>query len=262
MQRHHIPFVAALLVFNLVLPIASVRALEASDPSALAEAYFEQLYGFNALEAYESFRGPAHAVFAVARRWTRGSAKILIDVQAPDSFSKWALLMFHNRERSDDLFAYVPAWRRVHRLSAIDLELQGLFPLLPLGEFRPIAPGELEYTQLPDALVEGEVCQVVEGRPRHRGLGFDRMELAISPKSGLALRTLVFKGANVIRRIMVAPEDIQQYGDRLLPVRRRITSPPDEGVTELVLRNLMLDPLLPNSLFTPHSLRKQRFPGF
>ena len=114
-MRHHIPFVAALLV-NLALPITPVRALEESDPTALADAYFEQLYGFNALEAYESIRGPARAVFAVARRWTRGSAKILIDVQAPDSFSKWALLMFHNRERSDDLFAYVPAWRRVQRL--------------------------------------------------------------------------------------------------------------------------------------------------
>ena len=262
MHCRHIPFVTGLLVLKLVCPTAPVQAFEGTNPSAIADAYFEQLYGFNALEAYESTRGPARAVFAVARRWKKGSAKILIDVQAPESFSKWALLLLHNRKRSDDLFAYVPAWRRVHRLSAIDLEMQVLFQVLSLGEFRPISPGELEYVRLPDEEVEGETCQVVEGRPSHRGLGFDRMELAISPKSGLALRTRVFTGENEIRRILVSPEDIQKYGQRLLPVRRRIISPPDEGVTELVLRNLVLDPALPDSIFTQHSLRKQRFLGF
>ena len=262
MHRRHTPFVAGLLVLKLVCPTAPVQALEGTNPSSLAEAYFDQLYGFNALEAYESTRGPARAVFAVARSWTKGSAKILIDVQAPQSFSKWALLLLHNRKRSDDLFAYIPAWRRVQRLSAIALETQVLFQLLSLGEFRPITPGELKYARLPDSEVEGETCQVVEGRPLHRGLGFDRLELAISPKSGLALRTLVFKGPNVIRRIMVSPKDVREYGRRLLPVRRRIFSPPEEEVTELVLRNIIIDPALPDSFFTKHSLRKQRFPGF
>jgi len=170
--------------------------------------------------------------------------------------------MLHNRNRSDDLFAYIPAWRRVHRLSAIDLEVQVIFQLLSLGEIRPIARGELEYVRLPDAEIEGQACQVVEGRPQHRGLGFDRVELAISPISGLALQSLFFKGSNLIRRILVSPEDIRDYQGRLLPVRRRITSPPDDEVTELILRNLMLDPVLPNSVFTHHNLRVQRFPGF
>ncbi len=264
-MRRYQPFVTGLLMLAFVLPTTPTAALEAADvddPTNLADAYFAQLYGFDALEAYESIRGPARATFSVARRWQNGRAKILIDVQAPDSFSKWALLLLHNRSRSDDLFAYIPSWRRVHRLTAIDLEMQVLFQVLSLGEFRPIAPGELEYARLPEAEVEGETCDVIEGRPRHRGLGFDRVELAISPRSGLALRTVFFKGSNEIRRILVSPADIREYGKRRLPVRRRISSPPADGVTELVLRNLILDPVLPDSMFTHHNLRVQRFPSF
>lgn len=256
------PFAPILLMLAWVAPMLPAVAFEAADPSALAHAYFEQLYGFDALEAYESRRGAARATFAVARRWAEGRAEILIDVQAPDSFSKWALLLLHNRKRSDDLFAYVPSWRRVTRLTAIDLEVQVLFQLLPLGEFRPIVPGELEYARLPDTVVEGEWCYVVEGRPRHRGLGFDRVELALSPSSGLALRARYFRDSNEIRRVLVSPADIRDYGDRRLPVRRRISTPPDDGVTELVLRNLVLDPVLPESLFTRHNLRVQHFPSF
>ena len=255
-------FLPALLVLALFSSAGPARGLEETDAAVLANAYFDQIYGFDALAAYESRRGGGSASFAVARRWRDGRAKILIDVLKPSSFSKWALLLLHNTDRSDDLFAYVPAWRKVTRLTAIDLETQVLFQLFPLGEFRPIAAGELAYRSLPDAVVEGEECIVVEGRPRHRGLGFDRVELSLSRKSGLALQSRFYRKANEIRRVLVSPEDIREYGDRLLPERRRILTPPDTGYTELILRNLDVDPVLPDSLFTQHNLRLQRFPSF
>ncbi len=60
----------------------------------------------------------------------------------------------------------------------------------------------------------------------------------------------------------LSPDDPREFGDRRLPVRRRIATPPHPGVTELILRNVMLDPELPDRLFTKHNLRVQRFPSF
>ena len=255
-------FVSAVLALALVDAAAAADAIEAADAKTLADAHFEQMYGFDALEAYQSRRGLLRTTFVVARGWREGRAKILIDIDAPVSFSKWALLILHNRDRSDDLFAYVPFWRRVLRLSAIQMESQVLFDVLPLGELRPIVPGELGYSRAPDEQVQGEHCYVVKGRPLHRGLGFDQIELAISANSGFALRTRYFSGAKETRRVLISPADVVDFGGRRLPVRRRIVTPPTAGVTELTLVNLLLDPELPDRLFTTHNLRVQRFPSF
>ncbi|MFQ5515192.1 MAG: outer membrane lipoprotein-sorting protein [Myxococcota bacterium] len=243
-------------------PVLSAAAGASVDPRALAEDYFRQLHGFDALEAYVSRRGRARTAFGLARRWSAGRAELLIDIQTPRSFRKWALLLRHNLRRSDDLFVYVPQWRRVRRLTALQIEAEVIFQLLPLGDLRPIAPGELEYRLLGEASVEGRSCQLVEGRPTHAGLAFDRLELVISPESGLALRTRYFRGARELRRILVSPADIREYDGRKLPVRRRIVTPPDGGTTVLSLVNLMAEPELPANLFTSQNLRVQRFPGF
>ena len=255
-------YVAAVaLLVGLQAP-PQVRAYDDVDPRVLAETYFQRLHGFDALESYESRRGPARTSFGVARRWSQGRARILIDIQTPRAFDKWALLLRHNFDRSDDLFAYVPQLRSVRRLTALQLEAMVIFELLPLGEFRPIVPGELAYVRLPDAEVEGHPCVVIEGRPRHVGIPFDRVELALSPESGLALRTRYFRGETEIRRVLVSPEDVRDYEGRLLPGRRRILMPPDPGVTVVRLLKVMSDPILPERLFTKHGLRVQRFPGF
>jgi hypothetical protein len=251
-----------LLAVSLLAASGPGRPVEPTDAASLAEAHFKRMFGFDGLEAYESRRGPARTTFAVARRWDEGRAKILIDIHTPDSFSKWALLILHNHAGSDDMFVYVPILKRVRRFAAIQMERQVLFDVLPLGELRPIVPGELEYTRIADTEVEREPCLVVEGRPRHRGLGFDHVELALSPTHGVALRTRYFVGKREIRRVLISPDDIRDWGGRLLPVRRRIVTPPGSEVTELILHNLLADLELPANLFSTHNLRVQRFPSF
>lgn len=235
----------------------------APDPAELAESHFARLYGFDAVEAYESRHGPARLTFGVARAWRDGRAKLLLDVFTPDAFSKWALLLLHNDRRSDDLFVYFPdfPFRLVRRVSAIQLQKQVLFDVLPLGELRPIASGELAYTLLGRVSLAGEPCWLVEGRPLHRGLDFDRVELAISERSGFALRTTYFVRDREIRSVHVAPGDLRPFQERLLPERRSIRTPGSDEPTVLSLRNIMLDPDLPDTLFTHHNLRVQRFPG-
>ncbi len=249
------------LVCAVVAGAAPALAFDERRLAAQGDRHFAQLSGFDAVEAYEVSKGSASASFVVMRRWSGSGAEVLIDVHEPASLERLAILITQNDDRSDDLFAYFPAWRRVLRLNPRLLQAP-IFELISLADVRPIAPGELEYSRLEDEEVAGELCTVLEGRPTHKGLGFERVELVLSRESGFSLRTSFFRSGREIRRVLIAPEDLRRYGQRLLPARRRILFDPDGEPVRVELRNVRINPALPARLFSHHNLMTQRFPSF
>ncbi len=234
------------------------------DPTALAEAYFEESERFDAFVTYENRRGPIRVLFTVARRWHDGLAELLFDVREPTSFRKWALLARQTRGGSDDLFAYLgeATGRRVRRFSAPDLERQAMYSVFALGDFRPFAPGELKYEAAPDAVVADTKCRVVTGRPVEGALGFDRVELAFAADTGLLLESRFFRGEQEFRRISISPDAYEVHDGRRLPMRRIARGYADNGETELVMRSVLATPDLPDELFSHKNLVAQRFPDF
>jgi hypothetical protein len=239
------------------------------DPTKIAEAWFHTMYGFDALMAFESKHGKQHTHFQVARRWRDGRAEMLFDVLEPEQFNKFAALLLHNTDSADDLFLYMPSvpnapvlGRRVRRLPATAAEGQVFLQRVSLGDMRPITYGELDYTLVEGEQVSGEQCWIIEGRPRHLGLSFDKIVLAISQKSGMALRSEFYQDGRLTRRVSIDPEDIGDFGDRKIPTRQTIEVPHMDGTTELTLKNIMLDPTLPDRLFSHQNLKVQRFPLF
>ena len=270
------PALALALALGLAIAMSppAASALETNVPRALAEAHFGQLYAFNMVGAYESSHREAKLRFVVARRVTPERSELLIHVRAPASVQEelpegwrgplgehYALLLIHNRGRSDDLLVYLPLLLKVRRLPAPELQKQPMGRLIPVGDFRPIVSGELSYRLLPDAEIDGERHRVVEGRPIQRPIGFDRLELYFSPDAPLAVRTVFYMDGQELRRVEVDPGDVQSYGGRLLPKLTTITTP-DGGVTKVRLLNALVDLLLPEEIFTEHNLRVQRFPHF
>jgi hypothetical protein len=255
------------LLLALLLLVGEAGAFEAVAPKdgpEAAEAWFAQLHRFDALEAYEAQIGARRVQFMVARRWKEGRAQLLVDIRAPRAFEKVAFLLLQNRERSDDFFIYWPPLRKVLRVTAAELQA-GMLPigqLMTLGDLRPTLPGELAHTPLPDTVIEGQDCWVVESRPTGRRLGYDRMEIAISRETGVALRTRFYQGSRQVRRILVSPSDVRRFDDRYLPVRRRVEMLGEKATAEILLRNLMINPPLPDQLFSKQSLITQRFPSF
>ena len=220
-----------------------------------------RLYGFDALLAYRASRGSAEAGFVVARRWSGEHSQVMLDIREPASFAKWAVLMLLRSHRSDDLFVYVPPVRRVLRLNPALLQ-HPIFELVSLGDLRPIAPGELVYTGIGREEVEGQACTVIEGRPLHAGLGFERVELAVSDASGFSLRSRYYRGERELRRVLISPADLRGFAGRQLPARRRILLDGGRQATVVELLNVLLDPALPDRFFSKHTLRAQRFPSF
>jgi hypothetical protein len=260
--------IASVLVLWGVAGVARPAHADEPPPLALVQAWFAQLYGFDALEAYESDAGGLRTEFTVARQWREGRARVLVDVRTPAALRNAAFLLLQRRERSDDLF-YVanpgaprPRWRvRRGTAAQLEVELPGLSSRVALMDLRPVLPGELRYRRLPDVEIEGELARVLECRPSGRDLGFDRLELTLSARTGVALLTRTFRGEREVRRVHVSPADVRRYGERWLPARRRITSGARGPETELWLRSVVFDPVLPDTLFTRQSLLVQRFPA-
>ena len=265
---------AAPVALSLALLLAPGRAapFERDLPAALAEAHFSHLYAFNLVAAYESSHRGTRATFVVARRVSGDRSELLMQFRAFElgssarnraplvetRFAKsFAGLLIHNRGRSDDLMVYLPMTKRVRRVPAPELQRHPVFRIFPLGEFRPIVSGELRYRFLsrdPEALA-------IEGWPVEYSPSFDRVELYFEPGAPLAVRTVFFLGGTELRRVEIAPDDVRAYQGRLLPKLTRIITP-DGEVTELRLRNALVDPPLPEEIFTEHNLWVKRFPYF
>jgi hypothetical protein len=241
-------------------------AESARSPSGeeLAERWFEQSLGFDALEAYEARSGNFTIGFVVARKWGPAGQRMLVDVVDPPELKDYAFLFLPHPGPSLDTWIYLPFLRKVWRIPSIVIELPvptaGV--TFPIGALRRFRPGELEHERLPDQVQGGASCYVVESRPTDPGAGFERMRLVLSKESGVALETTFFRDGRELQRTTVAPEHVRQFSGRWLPVRRHVEQADGGGSGELVLRNLMVQPELPDRLFTQHNLRVQRFPFF
>jgi hypothetical protein len=234
------------------------------DPAALAESYFDESERFDAFLTYQVKRGPAAALFTIARRWRAGLAELLFDIREPASFDKWAMLMHENRGGSDDLFLYAgyATDLEVRRLAASQIERQAVFELIAVGDYRPTARGELSYQAGPDESLGSVPCHVVIASTPHPYLGFDRLELVFAAERKLLLEQRFYSGSKEVRRLSTTLADYQDIGGRRLPMRWLAHRWADAGETEIVLKRVVEMPDLPDRLFSHLNLKEQRFPEF
>jgi len=262
--------VIALCVVSVAMIARPASAVVPTDPTELAEAYFNESERFDAFLTYENRRGPLRVLFTISRRWRDGLAELLFDVREPSAFREYALLAKQTRAGSDDLFVYLPdgpgfaggSGRRVRRLSAPSFEREAVYQIFALGDFRPFAKGELLYEAAPDETIEGTPCRVVSARPAHDTLGFTRIELAFAADTGLLLESRFFRDSQQFRRVSIAPGDYETHDGRRIPMRRTARSWANAGETEMVLVSLLATPDLPDELFSHKNLIVQRFPEF
>jgi outer membrane lipoprotein-sorting protein len=236
----------------------------AFDPTELAESYFEQSERFDALLTYEVKRGPAGALFSIARHWDDGLAKLLFYVREPESFEKWAMLMLENHGGSDDLFFYAgdDTGRRVRRLASSQLERQAIFELIALGDYRPTARGELSYAAGVDETIDDVLCHVVVARTPQPVLGFDELQLVFAAKERLLLQSRFYRSDKEVRRLTTTLADYQDVGAHKLAMRWTARRWADGGETEIVLRHVVETAELPDGLFSQRKLSTQHFPEF
>jgi hypothetical protein len=240
----------------------------APDPEAtrIAETWFAQSQGFDVLEAYELRLAAGSIRFAVARHWVDEDLRVLSYVMEP--YDGTAFLMLREHGEAAEIFVRLPPSPRDRQnvptvtRSPLSARPASGDPLSVGAEVaQPWRPDEFVHTMLPDEELSGETCSVIASYLRQPTHLVTHRLAYISKQSGVALRTVYYKGDHELRRVSIAPEDIRDFGGRALPARRVITTA-DGGHAELLLHNVLADVELPDSLFSPTRLASQRFPKF
>ncbi len=247
------------------------------DPDGLGAAWSRQLAGFDALEAYQlDLDGLGiPVVFGVARRWvTESQVDLLVFVKEPVQMDEVAYLWNRSLREGDGVFTYYTpqlvnfagsvAEMRARRVARFPLPRlsSGTVESMSLGSFLPYLPGELHFRMLGLGEAFDEPVFHLEARPRDgRDLGFSRLELWLSQRTGVALREVYYDGLIEMRRIEAQPADVRENHGRWQAEKRTIRTA-DGGVAQLTLRQQQNDRVFDQRLFTRETLRLHRFPDF
>ncbi len=252
---------------------APARAADTAEPApeALAQAWFDQLFGGNAIEYWTTDWAGGELDFAVARRWLAGRPEEFVHIFAPHEYAELNLLLREHRDGRLELLYY-----RTPRLFPADAKVARIMPasvpppldrlpfaagLPAVSDVVPMRASDYAFTRLADTRVAGQPCRVIEGRPHATDLGFDRIRFSLAHETGVALESSWLVGEKLVRRIAIDPANVRDYEGRFLPTRRSVERP-GNAAQVYTLRRLMLDPVLPDQLFTTQNLKLGRIPSY
>jgi hypothetical protein len=267
----------ALRLFALILAfLASGSAARAEGeteppPEALAQAWFDQLWGADAVELWTTDWSGQSLSYGVARHWQAGRPEVFVSVLAPHTYVELNFLL---RERDDarlEILYYrtpklFPLGRKAARVMPVGtttpLERLPFAPGMPaISEIRPVRAADYTFTRLPDEIVAKQPCRVIEARPRATDLGFDRVVYSLARETGVALETRWFDRGKPLRRVTTRPSEVRDESGRFLPARLTVDHVGLE-TQQFVLKRLMLDPVFPDKQFTTQNLKMGRFPSY
>ncbi len=257
----------------LALLSAPVRAEDAPEPApeALAQAWFDQLFGANTIEVWTTDWAGGQIVFAIARRWQGGRPEMFFHVLAPRAWDELNFLLRDREKGALELLYYrSPKMFRAGAKAARVMLARVPTPLerlpfasgLPtISDLQPPIASEYTFARLPNARVAKQACRVIEGRPHSANLGFDRVRYSLAQETGVALETVWMLGDRLVRRVAIDPSAVRDNDGRFLPTRRSVELP-GSGTQVYTLSQLMLDPPFPDQLFTTQNLKAGRFPSY
>jgi hypothetical protein len=253
----------ALLLLAGCASSAPVVPLPQADPEAarLAEAWYEEQHAFDALEAYALDHPEQDSAFAIARRRRGDRMETLVYVTEPPQARRTALLIVRERGEAGQVF-WTDNAKQIRTFGAGAGPYRNGSALSVGGEVAsPPDPARFHFVRLPEEAIQGEPCDVIEGRPLVRMRFLTHLRLHLSRRTRAALRLAYYRDERLDREVLVSPADVKDHGGRWV-AERRVVRTADGRVSELRLRNLLLDPELPDALFTQQNLRAQRFPRF
>jgi hypothetical protein len=254
----------------------ALPALEA-DAQTLGDRWAREQAGFDALESYRlDLEGLGIAVvFGVARRWRdRDHVDLLVFIREPVQMDEVAYLWKRSPAEGDGIFTYYTPQLVNFAGSVAELRARQVarFPLprlssgtvesMSLASFLPYLPGELRFRLLGEGGVDGEPVLRLEAVPSDgRDLGFTRLELWLSGRTGVALRSIYYDGEIEMRRVETRAADVRQQDGRWVAARLAIRTA-DGAMATLALEERRGDPRFDPRIFTRENLRYGRFPEF
>lgn len=176
-------------------------------------------------------------------------SKTLVKYTDPFDLRHSGYLIIHHDGRPSDQFVYLASNRRVRRVS-----LRGEAVFGTDFSFEDVVPRELEdadYERLPDTVLDGVPCFVVEAVPKpHAKSEYSRFRMAIEKERSVPLRTRYWDDREVeVKELRVERDAIERIRDVWVPRRMLMTQLRNASWTRLVVEEIEPEVRLTRSAF-------------
>lgn len=184
--------------------------------------------------------------------------KSIMVFDRPRDLKGTAILTFSHKTDADEQWLYLPALKRVKRISSTDKS--GPFMGSEFA-FEDLSSQEVEkysYKYLRDETVDGEPAYVVERIPADKYSGYSRQVTWVDQQEYRLLRVDYYDRKDALLKTMVAA-DYQKYLDRYWrPATLTMTNHQTGKSTTLKFENYQFRTELQDSDFTPNAISRIR----
>lgn len=192
--------------------------------------------------------------------WKRGAdglSRVRVTVEAPQTERGTAFLLIE-REGEDDMFSYLPEYRRVRRITSRAITGSFLGTDLSYEDFQQLQglADHARISRLADGSIGGRPVYVLEGVAADGAASsYERVRSYFDRESCVLLRAEL-SGPGVDREVEVAWPDVERVGERWIPRRLTLRDRKKGSETRLSILESEWDAELPDSLFTETGLAK------
>ncbi len=194
--------------------------------------------------------------------WKRGEdglSRLRVTIDAPQQERGTAFLLIE-REGEDEMFSYLPEYRKVRRITSRAITGSFLGSDLSYEDFQEIQ-GLAEHARverLADASLAGRPVYVLEAIAAEGSSSeYERVRSYFDRESCVLMRAEL-TGRGVDREVEVAWSDVERVGERWIPKRLTLRDREKSTETRLSILETEWDVELPDRLFTETELSKGR----
>jgi outer membrane lipoprotein-sorting protein len=184
--------------------------------------------------------------------------KSIIVFDRPKDLKGTAILTFTHKTETDEQWLYLPALKRVKRISSADKS--GPFMGSEFA-YEDLSSQEIEkytYRYLRDESIDGQLCFVVERVPTDKNSGYTRQEAWVDQAEYRVQRVDYYDHKNTLLKTMLA-RNYQQYLERYWrPGETFMTNHQTDKSTTLSFKNYQFKTGLQDADFTPSALSRVR----
>lgn len=181
-------------------------------------------------------------------------SKTLVVYTDPFDVRYTAYLVLQREQPPNDQFVYLPSRRKVRRVNLRNETVFGTD-----FSFEDVIPREFEnatYKRLPDEVVQGVRCFVVEATPKpEQNSEYSKLLLYVEKARSVPLRVRYWSEAGVeVKELSTPAESIEEIGGVFVPMRATMRNLVQDTYTLAVVERLTPNPELPRSTFDPRKL--------
>jgi hypothetical protein len=192
--------------------------------------------------------------------WKRGAdglSRVRVTVEAPQAERGTAFLLIE-REGEDDMFSYLPEYRRVRRLTSRAVTGSFLGTDLSYEDFQQLQglADDARVSRLPDAAIGGRPVYVLEGVAGSGAASSGERVRSYFDRESCVLLRAELSGGEKEREVEVAWADVERVGEHWVPRRLVLRDLTKGSETRLSIGETEWDIELPDSLFSERDLAK------